>query len=508
MKHRVVFAAALSALLATMIAPARAADDASALLAKHKAYVGWQDGDGAITSLRESGTVTSDGRVTARIAAVHRGPLFHRTTERSAGRFDDGFTGRVLWSSNDNGFTVQTVGEPAKYVYTSSALFDERLTALPATFVRTETLDGTPVSWIRVQPELGVAAELAIDPSTGALKRAVLDPNGKYETRFDVLAYADVGGGRRVLSSWKYGGEKPVYAYTHVEANVPVTDSDLHPPAQTATWTFDPSGTPVPIELTEHRVLLNATVNGVNAKFIFDTGADGIAFTDSFARRVGAKRVGETRIEGVGGGAAANVYKVDTIAFGGNVLHGVSIATGLDERGSSENDIAGLIGFDLLAGAIVDMNLDAKAMQILDPAKMQPDASKGILARVDLVTGQPRIGMTVAGHVPVLATLDSGNPLYVLFSQSLVARDRVVFFSDPGSLASRLQLTGVNGSEVVTCGRLQSLELGPVVYRPVPACASPSQAHNEVLVGLDFLKAFNVVFDYPDGYLLLIPRKM
>lgn len=194
---------------------AAAAEDGAALLAKHKAYVGWQDGDGAITSLRESGNVTFDARPVASIAAFHRGPLFHRVYAAGAGKIVyDGFTGRVLWSSNQNGFTVQTVGEPAKYVFTRSAVFDERLTTFPATVVRSETLDGTAVTWVRVEPGLGVPAELAVDAATGAIKRVVLDPNGKYETKLDVLAYTDVGGGKRVISSWRYTGERSIWSYT------------------------------------------------------------------------------------------------------------------------------------------------------------------------------------------------------------------------------------------------------------------------------------------------------
>jgi predicted aspartyl protease len=506
------FAAARIAAIACVLglAPhaAGAADDAAALLAKHKAFVGWQAGDGAIASLRESGTITRDGRAVGVIRALHRGPVFREAVSRGAGRsFEDGFTGRVLWSSNQNGFTVQTIGEVARYTYTERALFGEGLTALPATVLRNETIDGTPVTWVRVAPDIGVVAELAIDPATGMLKRAVLDPNGKYETRYDVLGYTDVGGGKRVMSSWRYTGEKSVYAFTTIEANKPVTDDELHPPKQTATWAFDPAVGTVPVELTQSRILVDATVNGVRGKFILDTGASAIAFTDTFARRAGAKRLGQTEITGIGGGATANLYKVDTIAFGRNVLHDVVVLTGLDERGSSENDVAGLIGFDLLGGAIVELDLDGKSLRIMDPAKVQPDTSKGVVVRVDLASGQPRVAMTVGGRVPVLATLDSGNPLHVLFSQSLVSRDRVSFFSDPSSLASQLQYYGVNGSEIARCGQLQSLELGPIVYRPVPACASPSMAHNDVLVGLDFIRAFNVVFDYPDGYLLMMPRK-
>jgi predicted aspartyl protease len=506
---RVVIAAVI-AFAALVPRATDAADDAAALMATHKTYVGWQAGDGAIASLRESGTITLDGRVVGTIRAVYRGPVFREFRSRGAGRtFEDGFTGRVLWTSNQNGFTVQTIGEAARFVYTERALFGEGLTALPATVVRSETIDGMPLTWVRVAPAVGVVAELAIDPASGMLKRAVLDPDGKYETRYDVLAYTDVGGKKRVISSWRYTGAKSVYAYTTIEANKPVTDDELHPPKQTATWTFDPAVRTVPIELTQSRILVEAALNGVRGKFILDTGASGIALTDSFARRAGAKRIGQTEISGIGGSATANMYRLDTVAFGTNVLHDVAVFTGLDERGTSENDVAGLIGFDLLAGAIVELDLDGKTLRIMDPAKVQPDTTKGLMVRVDLADGTPRVAMTVAGRVPVLATLDSGNPMHVLFSQSLVSRDRVSFFTDPTSLLARfdVQFYGVNGNETVHCGQLQSLELGPIVYRPVPACASPSMSHNDVLVGLDFIRAFNVVFDYPDGYLLMMPRK-
>jgi hypothetical protein len=74
-------------------------------------------------------------------------------------------------------------------------------------------------------------------------------------------------------------------------------------------------------------------------------------------------------------------------------------------------------------------------------------------------------------------------------------------------LASKINFYGVNGHEVDDCGQLESLELGPISYRPVPACKSDSFSHNDVLVGFDFFKNFNYVFDYPDGEILITPRK-
>jgi hypothetical protein len=53
---------------------------------------------------------------------------------------------------------------------------------------------------------------------------------------------------------------------------------------------------------------------------------------------------------------------------------------------------------------------------------------------------------------------------------------------------------------------LQSLELGPIAYRPVPACASEFSTHNNVLLGFDFVKAFNYVFDEADGEIMMVVR--
>jgi predicted aspartyl protease len=88
-----------------------------------------------------------------------------------------------------------------------------------------------------------------------------------------------------------------------------------------------------------------------------------------------------------------------------------------------------------------------------------------------------------------------------------VSRGHVNFFSPSDSLASKIEFYGVNGHETDACGQLRSLELGPIAYHPVPACMSDSMSYNDILVGFDFFKAFNYVFDYPDGEILMSPRK-
>jgi hypothetical protein len=509
--RRVLLSCAL-AVAVSATAPLPAVGDAidphaAALFALHRTYVGWSGGDGSLPNLREVGEFTRDGTVMATFTEARRGAAFRYTGQTHSQTDDEGFTGRVAWWANVNGFTVPIVGDVARFMATEDQLDAEALDPATATVLRDETVDGTATTVVHVVPKAGVAVDLWID-AAGAYKRIVYDPAGAYEERIDVLRYAEAVPGKRVIGSWRLDGGHGIWTITGFDI-APITDDELHPPKQRATWSYDPSQATVPVELTEYRILFDATVNGVKGHFALDTGADGIVVTDTFARRANAQRVGRTDIRGIGGGAVANVYTADTIAVGANVLHDVKFVSGLDESLPSRNEqqIDGFIGFDLLADAIVDLNLDDGTMRILDPKLVQPDSSHGFTVGVDLSTGQPRVPMLVGGKAPVTATLDSGNPIHVLFGADLVGRDHVPFFEKPGSLANLMRFYGVNGEEVIHCGQLESLTLGPIAYRPVPACASPSMPRSAVLVGLDFLRAFNIVFDYPDGILLMTPRK-
>jgi hypothetical protein len=378
-KSRIALIAGALLVLLTLPSTARAADDtAAALLAKHAAYAGWRGGDGSIKTLRETGEVSRDGKVIRQLRRLQMGAIYRSTVSGSEGTFETGFTGRVFWQSNDNGFTTPDAGDVVKYLATRAQLANEELTALAGAVRGNETVDGVRTTIVRVTAERGLPVDLSIDPETGAFKRVAIDPDGRYEQRFDVLGDTDVGSGKRVISSWRFAGSRTIYTMTKIEANSPIAAEELHPPKPVATWTFGPPAETTPITLTDKRIFVDAVVNGHLGHFVFDTGADGIAITDSFARLVGAKRVGEGEIVGIGGRARSNLYVVDTIAIGSNTLHGVRVVTGLDER---------------------------------------------------------------------------------------------------------------------------------TAYRPVPACMSNSMSDNDLLVGFDFLKHFNYVFDYPDGEIVLTMRK-
>ncbi|MDB5094532.1 MAG: hypothetical protein JWO85_2633 [Candidatus Eremiobacteraeota bacterium] len=515
MTNRVLSAAALAAfalpLLAASVAPAPVApaDPAAvALIAKHQAYVGWHAGDGVVKTLRESGAVTRDGKMRAKLDYLRYG-LAHRSSSTDANgiAYDEGFTGSVYWTSNMNGFTVRPVGEIARRLFDDDVLDGELSATLTPAIVKHAMVDGADTTVVRLTSDVGFPMELYVDAATGAYKRVVIDPDGKYEDVINGIGYTEVAG-KRFVSTWHYYDSKNIRTYSKIEPNANLAPDELRPPKQTATWTFG-EGT-ARVELTQDtfpRILIDATMNGQKARFILDTGAANTIVTDTFARKIGAKRFGESRIGGIGGSVAANLFRIDSIGVGGSTLHNVVATSGIDEEWMQREGVAGLIGFDLLGGAIVDLDLDAKTLAVLDPSKVEPDQTRGVVLRADLSTQHIRVPMKLNGKYDVIATLDSGNPLNVLFSRDLITRDHLVFMVDPMQLGSTRYGGGVGGYEIEHCGRLSSLDLGPIAYRPVPACDSAYESHNEILVGLDFMKNFNYVFSYPDGIVVMIQRK-
>jgi predicted aspartyl protease len=434
--------------------------------------------------------------------------------DENGGR-DFGFTGRLFWETNENGFTHPLVGDPQKIAITEDMLFSEALSEMTGTVKGTSTIDGAACTIVQVSTQASFPMNVCIDDS-GAVKQAVIDPGGSYEETVDVLAYANAMPGKKIISQWRFEGSKYTHQWTKIKANVFVSDDALHPPAQTATWTFA-GGQPFPIEFKNNdnnrAIYITASFNGVRGRFILDTGAAGIFLNRSFAGRIHMKPIASSEAHGIGGSTKTEVGRVDTMQIGGNTLSNVVVTANSDDLWNSKdndgNEMDGLIGYDLFGGAVAYLNLDDQQMTLYDPSTMHVDNSGGILLSVDLSTETPVIPMTVNGSVRVNALLDSGDAAEVTISKELTSKYGLKMMIDT-SLANITNavrfVSGAGGVEREFCGRLDSVSVGPVVYQNAPACQSPSMERNDAIVGFDFIKHFNIIFDYPHGQMLLIPR--
>lgn len=521
----------LALLFAALIAAvplASRADDAASLLAKHRAFVGWQFGDGTFTSLQLDGEVAKtqhDGTVKPMytIHEIEAGVVFRTdvTDVKRRTTYHDGFTGRIYWSTDENGFTRPELGDVQKYNLSYDLLRNEATPEMTGTLQGTAQVDGTQTQIVRVSDPKAYPLDLYIDPATGAYKRAVIDPGGTYETTVDILAYTDALPGKKVMSKVSFGeGDSTYTEYTKFQANVPVTPEEMHPPKAVAYWTFG-TGAPAAVRLTQYRIYVQATINGVQGNFIFDTGAgSGILLTQNFADRAHVKADGSTVRYGIGGSANESVGHIDTMQIGDSVLHNVVVSTqDLGYHWQQERGVPyapdGIIGFSLLAGAIVTLNLDAGTMAVQDPSTTAVDQSKGLLATVDLSTGIPRLPMKI-DNVAVNASLDTGNAGMVLYSPELHSKYGVRTMVSTGLMqgtydtavySSGGHIAGIGGVSKADCGTIDNISVGPIIYANVGACQTQEWSGREILVGIDFLRHFNYIFDYPHAQIVIIPRK-
>ena len=428
-----LFATAIAiATVALWAAPVRADDEAQALLAKHRAFVGWQLADGTFKTLRlEREYLNKRGRVGERSLERRIGLVYRNTyTYPSRPNMTDeaGFTGNVFWRSDINGFTTPIYGDLAKYRLSATALLNEGLPSVGATLLRSETEDGKPVDVVHVPMEKADAVDLSIDPATGAIVKAVVDPDGDYETTYHILSYTEPIPTKKMIGSFRIGDDDGTYRYAKIEPNVILSDADLHPPTSTASWAFV-NAKPFPIQLTPTRIIVNATVDGAKGTFILDTGASpGIILNKSFADRIGAKDLRlHNQTNTLYEPTSMGLRRVDTIEMGGNTLSNMIVETidfnnafaDKDYRGLDGKNYDGLIGYGLFAGAIVRIDLGASTMAIDDPASFDSSGEKGLPLLVDITGGIPSVPMMLDGSIAVKAYFDSGDPgLCYLWSRS------------------------------------------------------------------------------------------
>lgn len=471
--------------------PARA-DDAADLLAKAKAFAGWSFGDPSMAGLRLTGTTS-----TGSIVDLRRGTLWRRSEKTTDGGLATGlgFTGSRFWRSNVNGFTVPIIGDGATYRVSYSVLMNEGIPLLTGMARGVATVNGTSAQIVRVNVPNGFPIDAYIDPSSGKLVRAVIDPDGE-KTSIDILGYSSVEG-KQVISKWKLGSR--TVEMTKVE-RAPIADTEFLPPDPSAKWQFG-STDPLPIAVTNSRVYIDAAINGTKGRFILDSGSSGIALNGDYAQRANLASFAASRSVGVSGAVQTGIARAETLQIGPHILRNLVVRTGLRFQSAREN-VDGLLGFDFLAGAIVDVDIVKKELSIFDPALNDVTAA-GPVILADLTSGIPVVPAVIDGSAKVHLIVDSGNPMVVLLNDEMSKKVTMRFegYSSVSGAAGDSQ-------DRASCGHGQTLALGPVKYSSFPLCFWKTKdfAPDGGLIGFDFLKHFNLTFDYPNSRLYLTPN--
>jgi aspartyl protease len=522
MEYRVLVRSLFAALLASALAPcaAGATDAAHDALARHAAYVG-HAGD-IVSSYRFVPVVTAspapaaspapDGTPAfdpAETTTYRRGLLYHDVDRSEGVTTESGFDGHAYWSSNENRYSVVVLEDAARRAITSNAVDAGAVDDTTLVQARNpQTIDGIQTVVVRVTPRGGVPADLAIDVATGAFVRVTYDPDDRYRrSEVRILGYTEIAPGVRIPSSYRYGRDG---TFTLLRGVVrPVTDAELQKPSPSAVWNFG-NGEPLRIEVQHgtyggRAVMLHASINGRAGTFLLDSGAGQVLLYRPYADRLGLTMLGATSYSGVNGGfRSARFARAGSITVGDNVLSNVVVAvSGRDPDDTSRID--GILGYDVLAGALVHVDLVKEIIEFADPAQAMATVPKGGFAfPVNLADGTPEVRVRVAG-IETRATFDSGNDFFAVFSDYLTTSGRVV-----GLVEGTMFFGGVDGTatEPSSCYNLREIAIGPYRYQNATTCFGSERVFGRDggLIGFDFLRHFDWTFDYSRSHLILSPN--
>lgn len=493
------------------------ADDPMAL---HRAFAGWSSSDSI--AWHATGT-RQDGGEPLALSESHRGIFVRDVAQNAQGvSLATGFNGRLVWSSDENGFTAVQLGRRAQAAIALDILRSESVADLHPSVAGHSSYAGKSVTVLDLQPSGLPPIEVLEDDASGAFVRAVVAPHAPDEQIFDDLQYTQIGS-RRFLSSWHaYDG---TYHLTQFDFSAPVTDADLRPPAGGAQWTFN--STPVPfvfatISDNARIVRVTASVNGHTGIFTLSTGTPGIVLYSDFARSAGLKDAGTLPDTPFSGNVNfEGLSRASELRVGDSTLHDV-VVTRITSPGIK---LAGILGYDFFAGAVVNVDLHARHLVLSDPQTAAAPAASGYSFPLDLTTRVPVIAMSLP-QGEMHPEIDTALPGFIIASQWLrdtgrlsghdITSEAAVGFGGQGATGDPIASLGLDitytdwhsTSTNGKCISAENLYVGPYKYENPPVCFGGSNVFGADggVIGLDFLRHFDWSIDFPHARFEVTPN--
>jgi hypothetical protein len=383
--------------------------------------------------------------------------------------------------------------------------------------------------WLGSSPAMEVTLPDASDPDridvrwgdTPTMARLTLDdarltgferPSEAGATRWTLTQWHDVGG-LKLPHEMEQLADGTIENRYVVEDARWIDDEDglFHLDAgSTAAHSFDPEASPV-LDVRRVRTghqLVWAQLDGESAGwFIFDSGAGGLVITSSVADAHDMPVRGEVVAMGASGTSIANLRRGQSLRLGPLTLE-QPVFVELDLSFLREPfglEVAGIVGYDVLAHAVVELTPATDRIAVHDPDGygLEGAAWSELLLDENIPTLRGRF----EGEHDGLFHLDTGAGDSVTFHAPTV--DRLGLLEGRELRGSRS--AGVGGEGRMWNAPISSLELAGQRFEDVPARFATSDvgafasAYTDGNLGQGLLGAATIVFDYAHGRLAWIP---
>jgi aspartyl protease len=315
----------------------------------------------------------------------------------------------------------------------------------------------------------------------------------------------------RTLVRQRPGGPAETFVVERAALEPPLPPSDYQCPAGGEHTRFDRS---ISAELRVDRapngfLLVHPRIDGRDAgTFVFDTGAGGNIIAPQVADELGLARAGDSWLGMAAGQTAAGIRTSGSLALGPLTIEQPAF-TEMEFGPLSQHaqvEITGLIGYDVLARAVVELELERSRIALFDPATFElPGASWQELA---IAGAHPYVKGSFESHAGWFR-LDSGAPqVAVILNVPTIERFQLL----EGRTVQKERATLPGGEMDIALGLVADVIIGGHCFEPLTALfplesgGAFDDPYTLGNLGQECLKPFRAVFDYRHRRIALIDR--
>ena len=355
-------------------------------------------------------------------------------------------------------------------------------------------------------------ARLEIDPETGDLREVDLMLAFRSE-HWTLRDHQTLNGIRypRTLVRQGLGGPTETFVVEHTALDPPLPPSGYQRPAGGEHTRFNSA---IPAELRVDRapngfLLVHPLIDGREVgTFVFDTGAGGNVIAPQLAEELSLARAGASWLGMAAGRAEAAIRTAGNLTLGPLTIEQPTFSE-MDLGPISQHaqvEVSGIIGYDVLARAVVELELEHSRIALHDPATFELPGAPWQSAAI--VGAHPFVEGSFEGHAGWFR-LDTGAPqVPVVMNMPTVERFQLL----EGRTVQRARATMPGGEMNIALGPVADVIIGGHRFEqltalfPLESGGAFDDPYTLANLGQECLLPFRVVFDYLHRRIALIER--
>lgn len=345
------------------------------------------------------------------------------------------------------------------------------------------------------------SAVLLIDSQTN-LPHTLTYSSADQEEKITFGDYRDIQG-RQIPFKTKLEIADNTYEDTVTDVNFSRVTKDLSPvPTDFSGVRFDVQQKELNIKRAQSgHVLVNLSFNEHEPVwFIFDTGAGGTVVDRSLAKQLKLKELGSVVLVSMLGKEQSRFVQMEDIDFGPvkiDKIYGVDMDLSMLEPVLGEK-ISGIVGYDLFAKSIVEIDLSNDKVSVFDPATYRDESVDWKQLQLD--RRLPLIPASMNDYPEELFRIDVGAS--GLFFSNVVFHYDYTKAEALDEKFGESKFTLVPPHDFMT-GKIERFQVAGKVFESpeVGFTVSDTAPFNEFYskgnIGVEFLKPFKIILDYP-----------